>query len=225
MKLHASSSSAAAVVGAKEHRGSVNDVAVDLTYGVGDVVTGVDAPSCDCCDCSCGRDTAGWAEWLGRWLGATSASKHWRCAVNAAVFCIVAFESVWWGSIVYTERNQPGICLAGAVVDSTRGMLATVACGCGALLVSRAWFNELLATSPPESVSRAAVDAAARRWLIAAAVYVGLDTLWMLYRNIAAWPFSLIGESARVRPSERTAIGSSNFVSLLTVGPPSTRSK
>jgi hypothetical protein len=185
-----------AAVSVRLHRSSVNAVDDPDDKHAEDLASGAD-----------------WARWLGRWLGTAALSgKRWRYAINTVICCTVLFEVVWWGSVVYIERQQPGVCVAGAVLDATRGILATAGCGGGALIVSRAWLDELLALPTPVA-SRATVDRATRRWLIFGTVYVGLDTMWMLYRNIAAWPFSLLSDTARVRPSERTAIGSSNFVS------------
>jgi hypothetical protein len=59
------------------------------------------------------------------------------------------------------------------------------------------------------------VEAALRRWVLPAAAYVGLDTLWMLFRNIASWPLMLLnppGEDLEIGlpMAERVGIGSSN---------------
>ena len=116
-----------------------------------------------------GKQDLRWARALGRWLGArSSAGRRWRCslepggytafrshsnsnmlnrpawgrwAVNAGVCFIVVFEALWWMFVVYSERRQSSTCIAGAVVDAVRGLLATVGCGAGALLVSSwAWW-------------------------------------------------------------------------------------
>ena len=46
--------------------------------------------------------------------------------VNGVVCFVVLFETVWWAGVIYSERQQPGLCRAGAVLDATRGALATI---------------------------------------------------------------------------------------------------
>ena len=60
---------------------------------------------------------------------------------------VVVFEVIWWGGVAWREGQQAdaGVCVAGALLDALRGVLSTVVCGAYALLVSRAWLDELLA--------------------------------------------------------------------------------
>eukprot|EP01051_Picozoa_sp_SAG22_P004524 SAG22_NODE_245_length_13962_cov_11.954555_4_plen_404_part_00 len=197
----------------------MNDVIVAMAGGPGGERTSM-APD----DCP-GSDALLWTRRLARCLGVPGAAgKRWRYAVDGTVLVIVVFETVWWGAVVYYERRQPALCVVGAAVDAVRGTLATVGCGAGALLVARAWLGELLGQCPAGGHEAAAVEAAARRWLLALAVYVGTDTVWMLYRNVASWPIMLLmpgsggededgDEDDGLPLAERAAIGSSNFVS------------
>ena len=161
----------------------------------------------------------GWARAFGRCLGAAPARKWWRLVVNGVVCFVVLFETVWWAGVIYSERQQPGLCRAGAVLDATRGALATIFSGASFLLVTRPWLAVLLEDSDDAAV----VELAAKRWLLAMGLYILLDTSWMLYRTVdSQWPLMLLSfasggadmsEDLDLPLAERTAIGSSNFVS------------
>lgn len=156
-----------------------------------------------------------WAERGGGWwlrrlaacLGASAAARAWRWAVNGMVALVVAFEVLWWSGVAWRERDRAGVCVVGACIDALRGALSSVVCGGGALLVARAWLDELLS----RPAGGAVIDNAGRRWTLAACIYVGLDSGWMAYRNVDLG-FRIF--AADVEAGEtRVAIGSSNFAS------------
>lgn len=118
-----------------------------------------------------------WVEWFAASIGASPAPRAWRIFVNGVVAAVVGFETFWWVAVAWREREQATVCFVGATLDAARGVIATVAQGGCALLVARAWLHALLA----DPTAGAPLDATARRWVLGASIYVGMDTAWMLY--------------------------------------------